>query len=273
MTRWNFVEGARVDARQFVASLAWPNVRAGLPRRTSASPSARTTTRRRSTRGSTRPTCRPTRPSRRPATVDRIIVGDARVDDRGADELGGAGRHLAAVLRRQGLRGGARRGRHPGHVPRLPADAARRVRRVRARARAGRPHRGERRQPRPPPVPIAGRRRHHHPAGRSAPAAARRDRVGEAARCVGLVRVGLVPAARQPGAARRQRAGDRAPARVASIARSTRKRAGAGTGCRRSAASPATSSWRPRSTCGRCRPRAPRGSGIRHRSRWRCPSG
>ena len=77
-----------------------------------------------------------------------IVTGDARDMTRVADALGGPGRHLAAVLRGQGLRGGPRPGPHPRHLPRLPPDAGGRLHRVRPGAGAGRAHRRQRGQPR-----------------------------------------------------------------------------------------------------------------------------
>ena len=125
----------------------------------------------------------------------------------GRRQLGRAGRDVTAVLRGQGLRDRSRGRAHPVDLPRVPHDAARRVRRVPPRARAGRPHVRERRQPRSQAVPLARRRRHHHPAGRARDAAAGRGRVGEGEGCRGVLRVRLVHEGVQPGAARPQRAG------------------------------------------------------------------
>ena len=188
-----------------------------------------------------------------------------------APVLGRAGGHVAAVLRRQGLRSGARRGPHPGHLRRVPHDAGGRVRRVRREARARRAHRRQRRQPRPQALPLAVGRRHRDPAGPARAAAPGRGGVAQGARRRRQLRVGLVQAARQPGAARPHRArGDRqqGPLRP--------RRQGPGSGPARAPVArpppPPTSSWTPRSTCGSWPPRAPPGSGTRPRSRSSCPS-
>ncbi len=125
-----------------------------------------------------------------------------------ARRVGGPRGHVAAVLRRQGVRDGARRGPCARRLHRVPHDAARRLRRVGPHARTRRSDRRQRRQPRPPPVPQPRRRRHVDPAGRPPPAAARRGGVAEAARRERVVRLGVVPLAGQPGAARHHRAGD-----------------------------------------------------------------
>ena len=83
-----------------------------------------------------------------------------------------------------------------------------------------------------------------HPAGRPAAAAARRGRVGEAARRRRQLRVGLLPATRQPGAARPHRAGghrEQGPLRPGH----RREDAGPRRACLSRARSAATSSWRP----------------------------
>ena len=126
----------------------------------------------------------------------------------GARCVGGPRGHVAAVLRRQGVRDGARRGPRARRLHRVPHDVARRLRRVGAHARTRRPDRGQRRQPRPPPVSQSRRRRHVDPAGRPPAAAARRGRVAEAAGRQRVVRLGFVPLPGQPGAARHDRAGD-----------------------------------------------------------------
>jgi hypothetical protein len=95
----------------------------------------------------------------------------------------------------------------PGLVPRVPRDAHRRVRRVRTGARARRPHRRQRGEPRPQALPEPLGRRDPHPPGRPRPAAARRDPLAEGRGGQRLVRVGVVPQAHQPGAARHHRAG------------------------------------------------------------------
>ena len=69
--------------------------------------------------------------------------------DEGRRRLGRAGRHLAAVLRRQGVRGGARRGPRARRPTSSTSRCSRRLRRVRAHARARRADRRQRRQPRP----------------------------------------------------------------------------------------------------------------------------
>ena len=109
--------------------------------------------------------------------------------------------------------------------------AHRRVRRVRAHARAGRPHRRQRRQPRPQAVPQPVGRRDPHPRARPRPAAARRADLAEGRGRQRLVRVGLVPQRRQPGAARHHRAGRRreqGPLRPGPLGASS----GRPTGCR-----------------------------------------
>ena len=134
------------------------------------------------------------------------VCGDARRMDAVADDSVAlvvtsppyfAGKQYEEELDREGV---------PGLLHRVPGAAARRVRRVQAGARAGRPHRGQRGQPRAQAVPQPGRRRHGHPAGRPAPAAPGRDRVAEGRGRQRLVRLGLLPLGGQPGAARRDRA-------------------------------------------------------------------
>ena len=117
----------------------------------------------------------------------------------------------------------------------------------------------ERRQPRSQAVPVAGRRRHHHPAGRARDAAARRDHLGEGEGRGGLVRVRFVHEGVEPRAARRHRARGRSRRRAASTARSPE-------GARASSGLPhesddhaRTSSSRRRSTCGRSGPSGPGG--------------
>ena len=142
------------------------------------------------------------------AAVDQIWHGDARaMDANGAHRrrFGRPGGHLAALLRRQGLRGGARRGRHPRRLPRVPRDAPGRVRRVRPQARTGRADRGQRRQPGSQAVPVAVVRRHRHPRGPRS-AAAGRGHLAEGQERRRFVRLGQLPAPRQPRAARRHRA-------------------------------------------------------------------
>ena len=78
---------------------------------------------------------------------------------------------------------------------------------MRRQARAGRPHRRQRRQPRPQALPLAVGRRHRHPAGPPRPAAAGRGGVAQGPRRGRQLRLGLVQAAGQPGAARPHRAG------------------------------------------------------------------
>ena len=97
----------------------------------------------------------------RRAVRDRRAVRARRRPAHGRDRrrLGRARRHVTAVLRGQAVRGGARARRRAELVRRVPPAAHRRVRRVRAQARAGRAHRGQRREPRPQAVPQPRRRR------------------------------------------------------------------------------------------------------------------
>ena len=87
-----------------------------------------------------------------PAWLDRIICGDARRHGRRAGRVGAAGRHVAAVQRRQGLHRPQRRP-EPGRV-RRPAERG--VAGVLPGAGAGRPAVHQRRQHRPQAVPVAG---------------------------------------------------------------------------------------------------------------------
>ena len=212
-----------------------------------------------------------------PAEVD---APDRRSDQAGrcprhgrrAHRVGGPRRHVAALLRRQAVRGGPVRRRHPQLVPRVPRAARGRVRRVRPHARARRPHRGQRRQPRPQAVPQPLGRRHRHPPGPPAPAAAGRDHLAEGQGRQRQLRVGFVRQAHQPHLPRHHRAGRSSPARAASTVRRTPRRARS-PGCRSRARSPRIASWTRRSTCGRSRRRAPGGSTTLRRSRSSCPSG
>ena len=175
------------------------------------------------------------------------------LDGPGPAVVGGAGGHLAAVLRRQGLRGRARRGPHPRHLRRVPHDARGRVRRVRREARGRRPHRGQRRQPRPQALPLAVRRRDRHPAGPPRPAPARRGDLAQGARRGRQLRLGLVQDAGQPRAARPHRArGDREQGPLRPCSQGSGP--GRGRACRRWPPPPPTSSWTPPSTCGSWRP-------------------
>ncbi len=126
---------------------------------------------------------------------------------RGGRQLGGARGDLAAVLRRQAVRGGARPRGRAGVLHRVPRAVARRLRRLQARARAGRSHRRQRGEPGTQAVsePVGGR--HVDPAGRPPPVAEGRDHLAEGRRGERLVRLGLVPLGGQPGVARRDRAG------------------------------------------------------------------
>ena len=146
----------------------------------------------------------------RPALdTDEVFCGDSRVDAPRRRQVGRPRRHLPAVLRRQGVRGGPRRGPHPGVLPRLPRDAHPGVRRVRPRAGTGWPHRDQRRQPRSQAVPVAVGRHHHDPPGPPRPVAPGRDPLAEGQGRERQLRLGLVPQAVQPGPPRRDRAGHR----------------------------------------------------------------
>ena len=84
-----------------------------------------------------RPDARPTTtfllPERSPT---RSCVGDAVIHGRARRRLGRARRHVASVLRGQAAPGGARARGRAQLVPRVPRDAHRGVRRVRAEARS-----------------------------------------------------------------------------------------------------------------------------------------
>ena len=155
--------------------------------------------------------------------VDDVFVGDSRDMTQGPRPVGGARGHVAAVLRGQGVRAGARRGPRARHLPRLPRDAHRRVRRVRAHARARRAHRGQRRRT------SAGAR-----TGRSRPTSSTSSRTGSAC-CCAARSSGRRRAAR-PATARGDRSrsrptrcfaispsGSSSPARAASTAPSRRR--------------------------------------------------
>ena len=126
---------------------------------------------------------------------------------RGRRRVGGARGDLAAVLRRQGIRRGARRGARPRQLSRLPGDADRGLRRMRAHARARWSHRGERGQPGSQAVPVAVSRCDRHPPGPPGPAAPGRGDLAQGAWRQRVVRVGLVPEPRQPGPPGPHRAG------------------------------------------------------------------
>ena len=174
-----------------------------------------------------------------------------------------AGKQYEEELERDGI---------PSSYVEYLAAAHRRVRRVRAQARTGRPHRGERREPRPQAVPQPRGRRHPHPAGRPEAAAARRGHLAQGRGRGRQLRVGLVPQRGEPGAARHDRARrdrEQGPLRP----RAEPRRPRAPRACRRRTRSTPTSSWPPRSTCGTSRPRARAASRTRRRSRSSCPSG
>ncbi len=80
---------------------------------------------------------------------------------------------------------------------------------MRGQARAGRPHRRQRGQPRSQALPVAVGRRDRHPAGPPGPAPAGRGRVAQGPGRRGQLRLGLVPQPGQPGPARPHRAGRR----------------------------------------------------------------
>ena len=149
------------------------------PRPTSARAVARATTPARSTSGSPRRRSRTTTTSRPAPTSDRIIVGDARAMTEIPDAC------VALVVTSPPYFAGKAYEEEmgQGHIPADYVAYLEMLRdvfaEVRARARARRPDRGERRQPRPEAVPIAGGRRDRDPPGRPRPAAARRGRVGE----------------------------------------------------------------------------------------------
>ena len=209
----------------------------------SASGAASRTWRTPSTPASRHPSSAPTSTSTATSPASRALCGDARRMDAVADDSVAlvvtsppyfAGKQYEEELDREGV---------PGLLHRVPGAAARRLRRVQARARAGRPHRRQRGQPRPQALPQPGRRRHDHPAGRPAPAAPRRDRVAEGRGGQRLVRLGLLPLGGQPGAARRDRARHRGQQ---GTLRAGAQPQGAphATGCPTRAASGPTTSWR-----------------------------
>ncbi len=111
-----------------------------------------------------------------------------------------AGKQYEQELERDGV---------PSSYLRVPRHADRGLRRVRAGAGAGRAHRRQRRQPRAQAVPQPVGRRRPHPRARSRSAPARRADLAEGRGRQRLVRLGIVPQRRQPGVARRHRAGDR----------------------------------------------------------------
>ena len=143
-----------------------------------------------------------------PGVVDEIYVGRLPPHGPGPPVVGGPRRHLAAVLRRQGLRGGSGRGSHPRHLRRVPHDARGRVRRVRR-----------------PSSSRAAASRSTWPTSAASPTARlSADVIGILQDRLGLLlrgeviwrkargrrrelRVGLVQEAGQPGAARPHRAG------------------------------------------------------------------
>ena len=138
---------------------------------------------------------------------DKIVTGRRPPHGRGRGRVGGARGDLAAVLRRQGVRRGTGRRGRPRQLSRLPGDADRGLRRMRAHARARWSHRGERGQPGPETVPVAVGRCDRHPPGPPGPAAAGRGDLAQGAWGQRVVCVGLVPEPGQPGPARPHRAG------------------------------------------------------------------
>ena len=172
---------------------------------------ARPTTPPPSTPGSPRRGCPTTAPSWPRPPTDAIWVGDARDMDRCGDVADNSVALVVtspAVLRRQGVRGGPRGRARPGRLRGLPGHAPRRLQPVLRQARAGRAHRGQRGQPGPQALPVPVPRR-HRPARAAGLPPAGRDRLAEEPRRRRLVRLGHLPATRQPGAARRVRADHR----------------------------------------------------------------
>ena len=155
----------------------------------------------------------------------RDLPGRRPLDGPGAAVVGGAGGHVAALLRGQAVRGGAGRRGHPGVVHRVHRAARGRVRRVRRQARAGRAHRRQRRQPRAA-----------SPTGRCRPTSSASCRTSWACCC------GARSCGARPGAPAATARGGR------SAARPTR--------C--CATSPSGSSWRPRAGSTGRSPRAQR---------------
>ena len=234
----------------------------GEPRRVAAStPASRPRTQRRCHRAGARRRRRDLRGRRPPHGPCATVVGGAR-------------RHLAAVLRGQGVRGGAR-ARATSRPPTSSTSTMleRRVRRVRRQARARRPDRGQRGQPRPQAVPARSSADVIDILQDGLGLLLRGEVIWRKARGAGgTCAWGSFQQAGQPGAARPHRAGDhrqQGPLRPGPRSGAPR----ASTASRRSRRSPPTSSWRPPSTCGRSRPRAPPGSATRRRSPSSCRSG
>ena len=154
-----------------------------------------------------------------PAPVaEPFVHGDARDMARGRRRLGGAGGHLAAVLRREGSTRRSSSARAvPASLPRIPRHARRTCS---PNAGASSSLAGASRST----WPTSGRKPYRSLAadvvrilaGRPRPAAPRRDRLAEGRGRRRVVRLGLVPQRGQPGAARRHRAGRSSPARAAS---------------------------------------------------------
>ena len=134
---------------------------------------------------------------------------------------------------------------------------------------AGRADRGQRREPRPASLPFTRRRRDRDPPG-PGPAPARRGRVVEGPGGRRILRLGDVPAAQQPGAARRDRA-DRDRQQGSVRPGADTRRSGWRGACPRRRRSRGTSSSRRRRTCGRSHRRAPPGSDTPHPSRSSSP--
>ena len=194
--------------------------------------------------------------SRRTTIVEPFVARRRPAHGRDRRRLGRARRHVAAVLRGQAVRGGARARRHPELVRRVPPTAHRRVRRVRAQARTGRAHRGERRQPRAQAVPQPLGRRHRASSRIELQLLLRGEVVwrkgeGAAGNCAwGSFRSAANPVLRDTtervviaSKGRFDRAHEPRPSASAA-------------GSRRRTRSTPTSSWTPRSTCGTSSPRA-----------------
>ena len=207
-----------------------------------------------------------------PGVVDQIYVGDARSMDRVRPSS------VALVVTSPPyFAGKAYEASSARATSRPPTSSTSRCSRTSSpsastKLEAGRPHRRQRRQPRPQALPVAVGRRHRHPAGPPRPAAAGRGGLAEGARRGRQLRLGLVQEAGQPGAARPHRAGrhrQQGPVRPGA----SRARPGPARACRPWPPPPPTSSWTPRSTCGSWPRRAPPASAIRRRSRSSCRSG
>ena len=142
------------------------------------------------------------------AGADTLWVGNARDMDRYGEV---ADNSVALVVTSPPYFAGKeyesvpRSGARPRRLPRLPGHAARRIRAMLREARARRAHRGERGQPGPQALPVAVTGRHRPPRAARLPPAGR-DHLEEESGRRGILRLGHLPTAGQPGPSRRVRA-------------------------------------------------------------------